>query len=89
MGGGGRAVSAQQDQQIAQQLFQQLGDYFSKNIIIAPLIGIALFVVFLWFFHEFREWRLSVAVLASLGATLALMLVISPLSSMFLGLFRL
>ena len=81
-------VSAQGQQQFAQQLFQQLIDSFSKNVFSYPLLGIVLFVGLLWFFHEFREWRLSISVLASVGiALLLLMLVFTPFFSPFIRLF--
>ncbi len=65
-------------QQQAQEIFQQLANYISNNVFSYPLLGIVLFVGLLWFFHEFREWRLSLSVLASLGLTLLLMLPLTP-----------
>ncbi len=82
---GGPYTSTPQD--IAQQLFQQLAAYLTKNVISYPLLGIVVFVGLLWFFHEFREWRLSISVLTSIGLTLLFMLILTPLFSPFIRLF--
>jgi len=66
------------EQQQALDIFLQLLNSFSNNVISTPLLGVVLFVGLLWFFHEFREWRLSVSVLTSLGLTLLLMLALNP-----------
>ena len=66
------------EQQQAQEIFSQLANYISNNVFSYPLLGIVLFVGLLWFFHEFREWRLSLSVLTSLGLTLLLMLALTP-----------
>ena len=66
------------EQQQALDIFQQLLNSFSNNVLSYPLLGIVLFVGLLWFFHEFREWRLSLSILASLALSLILMLAIDP-----------
>ncbi len=66
------------EQQQALDIFQQLLNAFSNNVLSYPLLGLVLFVGLLWFFHEFREWRLSVSFLTSLGMTLLIMLVLNP-----------
>ena len=68
------------EQQQALDIFNQLLNAFTNNVFSYPLLGIVFFVGLLWFFHEFREWRLSVSVLTSFGLTLLLMLAISPSS---------
>lgn len=65
------------EQQAAGEILQQLADYFSRNFFSYPLLGVVLFVGLLWFFHEFREWRLSVSILTSLTVTLLLMLAVT------------
>ncbi len=66
------------EQQQALDILQQLVNSFSNNVLSYPLLGIVLFVGLLWFFHEFREWRLSLSILTSMGLTLLLMLVLNP-----------
>ncbi len=65
------------EQQVAGDILQQLADSFAKNVFSYPLLGVVLFVGLLWFFHEFREWRLSVSILTSLTVTLLLMLAVT------------
>jgi Na+-translocating ferredoxin:NAD+ oxidoreductase RnfD subunit len=66
------------EQQQALDILQQLVNSFSNNVVSYPLLGVVLFVGLLWFFHEFREWRLSVSVLSSFGMTLLIMLALNP-----------
>ncbi len=66
------------EQQQALDILQQLVNSFSNNVLSYPLLGIVLFVGLLWFFHEFREWRLSVSVLTSFGMTLLIMVALNP-----------
>ncbi len=66
------------EQQQALDILQQLVSSFSNNVLSYPLLGVVLFVGLLWFFHEFREWRLSLSVLTSFGLTLLLMLAVNP-----------
>ena len=66
------------EQQQALDIFQQLLNSFSNNVLSYPLLGIVLVVGLLWFFHEFREWRLSVSVLTSFGMTLLIMVALNP-----------
>jgi hypothetical protein len=66
------------EQQQALDILQQLLNSFSNNVISYPLLGVVLFVGLLWFFHEFRQWRLSISVLTSMGLTLLLMLALNP-----------
>lgn len=80
-------MSAQQNQ--AAQVLQQLLDMFFRGVFSYPLLGLVLFIGLLWFFHEFREWRMATSLLASLGITLLIMLVFTPVFSPFIHLFGL
>ncbi len=73
------------EQQVAGDILQQLADSFAKNVFSYPLLGVVLFVGLLWFFHEFREWRLSVSILTSLTVTLLLMLAVTSPVMRLLG----
>ncbi len=73
----------QQAQQILQQLWQQLTSFFVSSVYSPALLGVVVFIVCLWFFHEFREWRLVTSVVVSLVLAVVLTIAITPLAYLF------
>ncbi len=78
------AQSLPQDaQQILQQLFQAFVNVFTNSVYSPALLGLVVFIISLWFFHEFREWRLSISVIVSLALTVLLMIAFTPIAHLF------